>query len=159
MNALVFALDLPMRPEWRQAMARDNLEQLPTFEQLGARFGDIVRAHVGSTECVLAGYSFLGKIAFEAARAFMCAGGNVACVLLIDAYAMTTYYGGWRNFAKGAVHAIGESHNPSAALATAGRLLRWLASRRALFFFEWKIASITDTSEAAVVGCSSANSG
>ena len=130
----MFAVDLPIRPEWRQAMASGNMERLPTFEQLGARYGDILRAHAGSSPCVLAGYSFFGRVTFEAARAFMDAGGNVACVLLIDAYAMVRFYGGWRNFAKGAAHAIGGMHNPVAALLTCGRLLRWLVSRQALYF-------------------------
>ena len=49
------------------------------------------------------GYSFFGKIAFEAARELQGAGGNVACVILVDAFA--------------------RSAQP---LATAGQSLQWI---------------------------------
>ena len=130
----VFAVDLPIAPEWRRAVATGDLKALPSLEQLGARFGARVQEHAGSTPCVLVGYSFWGKIAFEAAHALIGAGGKVAYVLLVDAYATKVYYGGWRNFTRGAVHAIGESRNLGAALSTTGRLLRWLLSRREPYF-------------------------
>ena len=62
---------------------------LPTIEQLGALYGDVLRAHAGSSPCVIAGYSLGGKIAFEAAHALRRAGGNVRLVLLVDAWAFT----------------------------------------------------------------------
>ena len=130
----IFAVDLPLTAEWSQAVKSGNSSALPTFDDLGARFGDIVRTHSGSTPCVLAGYSFYGKVAFEAARTLLGAGGKVAYVLLIDAYATRVFYGGWRNVTRGAVHAIGESRNLGTAVRTTGRLLRWLLSRRAPYF-------------------------
>ncbi len=130
----VFAVDLPIASEWRRAIETRDLTALPTFEELGVRFGEGLRTHAGSTPCVLVGYSFWGKVAFEAARALIDAGGKVACVLLIDAYATTVYYGGWRNVTKGAIHAVGELENIGAALSTAGRLLRWLLARKEPYF-------------------------
>ena len=47
---------------------------LPTIEQLGALYADVLRAHAGSSPCVIAGYSLGGKIAFEAAHALQRAG-------------------------------------------------------------------------------------
>jgi amino acid adenylation domain-containing protein len=130
----VFALDLPIAPTWRRAIATGNLKALPSLEELGARFGENLRARGGSTPCVLAGYSFWGKVAFEAAHALIDAGGKVAYVVLVDAYATKVFHGGWRNVSRGAVHAIGESRNVATALSTAGRLLRWLCSRRTPYF-------------------------
>jgi amino acid adenylation domain-containing protein len=130
----VFAIDLPIASEWRRAIETRDFSALPTFEELGVRFGNGLRAHAGSTPCVLVGYSFWGKVAFEAARALIDAGGKVAYVLLIDAYATTVYYGGWRNVTKGAIHAVAESENLGAALSTAGRLLRWLLARKEPYF-------------------------
>ena len=130
----VFARDLPIAPAWRRAIATGNLKALPSLKQIGARFGDSLRAHAGSTPCVLAGYSFWGKVAFETAHALTDAGDKVAYVLLIDAYTTKVFHGGWRNALRGVVHAIGESRNITAAQSTAGRLLRWLFSRRAPHF-------------------------
>jgi thioesterase domain-containing protein len=62
---------------------------IPTFEQLGKSCGDTLHAHIGSSPCIVAGYSFSGKVAFEAAHAMRRAGTPVALVLLIDAYAWT----------------------------------------------------------------------
>jgi len=83
----VFGTDVPMPMAWRRAIAATDPAAWPTLAQLGALHGDVVRAHAGSSPCVLAGYSFGGKVVFEAARALQRAGGNVAFVLLIDAFA------------------------------------------------------------------------
>ena len=81
----IFAIDVPMPSEWRHAIAVADRAALPTIEQLGALYGEVLRAHAGSSPCVVAGYSFWGKVAFEAARALQRAGGNVAVVVLLDA--------------------------------------------------------------------------
>ena len=44
----------------------------------------------GRAPCVIAGYCIGGKIAFEAAHVLQRAGGNVAFVLLLDAWASTS---------------------------------------------------------------------
>ena len=54
------------------------------MEQLGALHGEVVRAHAGTSPCVVAGYSFQGKVVIEVARALQRLGGNLALVLLID---------------------------------------------------------------------------
>ncbi len=135
----VFAVDLPMAPEWRQAIISGNSKGLPSIEQLGGRFGDIVRAHAGSAPCVLVGYSFWGKIAFEAAQALTGAGGKVECVLLIDASAAKAFYRGWRSVVRGAVHIVGSSKNFRVALQTSCQLLWWLLSRRSPHFFSGEL--------------------
>ena len=92
----VFATDVPIRTEWLSALQTSDKEKLPTVEQLGALYGELLAAHAGSSPCVIAGYSLGGKIAFEAARVLQRAGGNVAFVLLLDAQAFT-----WRRFILG----------------------------------------------------------
>ena len=92
----IFATDPPLPAEWSTAIAAADAAAMPTIEQLGVLHGDLLRAHAGSSPCVLAGYSLEGKMAFEAARALQRAGGNVAFVLLLDARAST-----WRNFTRG----------------------------------------------------------
>jgi amino acid adenylation domain-containing protein len=79
----IFAVDIRMPTEWRNLKDRTAL---PTVEQLGKLYGDLVREHVGSSPCVIVGcYYFPGKIAFEVAHALRRAGVNIALVLLIEA--------------------------------------------------------------------------
>ena len=92
----VFAIDPSMPREWRQAIAAGDRTKIPTLEQLGMLYGKVVRAHAGTSRCVIAGYSFMGKIAFEAARALQSEGGELAFVALIDAFA-------WSGLTRGSV--------------------------------------------------------
>ena len=147
----VFLVHLPIAPEWRQGITTESSKALPTVEELGARFGDAVRAHAGSTPCVLVGYSsFWGRIAFDAARALIGAGGKVAFVLLIDAFARPH---ATRGVATG--NASCDLAGPRAggrrnrgftkthlALLTSGRLLWWMLSRRAPGFLDQRCRAL-----------------
>ncbi len=84
----VFAIDVPLPEEWRHPIAAVPRAAQPTVEQLGAQCGDLLKEHTGSSPCIVAGYSFGGKIAFEAAHALKRAGGHVAFLLLLDAHAV-----------------------------------------------------------------------
>jgi thioesterase domain-containing protein len=86
----VFGIDVPMQTEWLAACEAGDMEGLPTIEQLGALYGEILAAHAGPQPCVIAGYCLGGKIAFEATRVVQRAGGNVAFTLLFDARAFTS---------------------------------------------------------------------
>jgi thioesterase domain-containing protein len=127
----IFAVDVPIPAEWRQAIKNMDRAALPSFERLGALYGEVLGAHIGSSPCVVVGYSFGGKIAFEAVRAAQRAKGNIALVLLIDAYAWSGLTRGtasrilrsiWRGETKDAPYfgRVGASLNSSA------RLLWWL---------------------------------
>jgi thioesterase domain-containing protein len=132
----ISAIDAPMLAEWRHL----DREALPSIEQLGALYGSVLRAHAGSSPCVVAGYSLGGKIAFEAARALHHAGGDVAFVLLIDARAFTwsgaTRGAGWQSLLwiwnggpTGAANNTSYIDRLSASLGSSWRLLRWLIAR------------------------------
>lgn len=83
----IFAVDIPIPPEWRRAIVEADRSTLPSFEELGELYGEALHGHVGSRPCIIAGYSFCGKVAAETARAMRRSGGNVARVMLIDASA------------------------------------------------------------------------
>ncbi len=83
----VFGTDAPLPIAWRRALASANRAEWPTIAQLGALHGAAVRAHAGTSPCIVAGYSFQGKVAIEAARALQRAGGCLATVLFIDSSA------------------------------------------------------------------------
>ena len=98
----IFGTDVPMPMAWRRAMANADRAAWPTMEQLGALHGEVVRAHAGTSPCVVAGYSFQGKVVIEVARALQRAGGNLALVLLINSTVWTGTAHGirqtvWRN--------------------------------------------------------------
>ena len=83
----VFAIHTSTPRELLQAIAAGDRTNIPKVEQLGALYGKIIRAHAGKSRCVIAGYSFMGKVAFEAARTHLSEGGELAFVALIDAFA------------------------------------------------------------------------
>jgi thioesterase domain-containing protein len=133
----IFAIDVPLQTAWLSAGEAGDMEALPTIEQLGARYGEILAAHAGPQPCVIAGYCIGGKIAFEAARVVQRAGGNVAFILLLDARVLIssgTYTLGpaleslsqiWRG---GVEHAF-SLHRLSASLSDTWSVVRFLLSR------------------------------
>lgn len=126
----IFGVDLPIDPDTRQ-----------TIQNLGALYGKALHMHARSMPCVIAGYSFKGKIAFETARALQDAGGNVAFVLLIDAFA---WYGAirgaakqswkliWRRASGRADNGVDYLRNLGVSIGNSYRLLRWLLARMPL---------------------------
>jgi amino acid adenylation domain-containing protein len=87
----IFGIDVPVLAEWYSVAKSSDRAALPTIEQLGELYANVLRSHAGSSPCVIAGYSFWGKVAFEVARALQRANVNVAFVLLIDAYAWSGF--------------------------------------------------------------------
>jgi thioesterase domain-containing protein len=132
----IFATDAPMPVEWRTAIAAADRAALPTIEELGVLHGDALRAHAGSSPCVVMGYSLFGKVAFEAAGALQRAGGNVALVLLLDARALPwigtlgaawqSLLSIWRGAATKTANEPPNINTFSARLRNSWQLLRWL---------------------------------
>ena len=60
---------------------------MPTIEQLAALYVTVLKVHTRSSPCVLAGYSFNGLVAFEAAHQLIKQGGKVEVVILLDSWA------------------------------------------------------------------------
>jgi thioesterase domain-containing protein len=126
---------------WRRAMGNGDRAAWPTVEQLGALHGDVVCAHAGTTPCVVAGYSFQGKVVIEAARALRRAGANLVLVLLIDSTAWTGSAPGmrqtmwrslqhvWRNLAVRTADDNAHGKSLSASLRDCWRLSRWLLAQ------------------------------
>jgi len=92
----VFGIEVPLLLAWRNAAANLDISALPTMEQLVAPYVAALRSHVGSSTCVLAGFSFAGVMAFEAARQLQERGGAVEAVLLFDSCAIPTHQIAWR---------------------------------------------------------------
>ena len=136
-NRAVFGTDIQMPAEWMRALRSMDEANVPTLSQISALYADLVHAHAGSSPCVIVGYSFFGKVAFEAARALQRAGGNVAYVILIDAFFWTHTPPGWRQSLRwiwrGSTIERGNDitylNKSAKRLRHSWRLLRWLIGR------------------------------
>jgi thioesterase domain-containing protein len=127
----LYATDVPLPIAWRRTMSSPNPEEWPTIAQLGALHGQAIRDHAGTMPCVVAGYSFGGKVVVEAAREVMRAGGRIAAVVLIDStpYSSTTERLKTtirRNMQDGAGGSVGA---PRSSIERALRSLGWLAAQ------------------------------
>src|SRR5438105_288302 len=83
----VFGIEAPWPLAWRNAVAANRRSGFPTMEQLVAPYVAALSAHTGASACVLAGHSFAGLMAFEAAHQFQRQGGKVEMVMLLDTWA------------------------------------------------------------------------
>jgi thioesterase domain-containing protein len=84
----IFAVDASWPSAWRDAAVHNKTSALPTMEQLLEPDVAILRCHAGSSnQCALAGFSFGGVLAFEAAHQLCAQGVNVEMVMLLDAVA------------------------------------------------------------------------
>jgi thioesterase domain-containing protein len=83
----IFGIEIPWPSAWRNAAGKNNLDALPTMEQLVAPYVAALTQHAGSSPCVLVGHSFSGLMAFEAAHQLNEQGGKVEMVMLLDAQA------------------------------------------------------------------------
>jgi thioesterase domain-containing protein len=80
----IFGIDIPWPLAWRRAATTNDVSALPTMEQLVAPYVAALSAHTHASTCVLAGYSFGGMMAFEAAHQLQELGRTVEMVILID---------------------------------------------------------------------------
>ena len=80
----VFGIEARWPMAWRDAVTNNRTGEFPSLEQMVAPYVAELSAHAGSTPCVLAGFCYAGRIAFEAAHQLHKLGGKVECVVLID---------------------------------------------------------------------------
>jgi thioesterase domain-containing protein len=115
----VFGIEARWPMAWRDAVASNRTAGFPSLEQMVAPYVAELRAHAGSKPCVLAGFCYAGRIAFEAAHQLRELGGKVECVVLIDVgaeplnrykLAWQIWRQGWKesgSSANGSVHSLG----------------------------------------------------
>jgi amino acid adenylation domain-containing protein len=80
----VFGIEVPWPVKWRKAVESNQSSLFPDMQQLVAPFAEVLFAHVGTSPCMLAGHSFAGLIAVEAARQLQRLGGKVETVIVVD---------------------------------------------------------------------------
>jgi thioesterase domain-containing protein len=130
----IFGIDVPMRSAWCAAAAENRRSALPTVEQFVEPYLDALRAHAGSSSCILLGHCFAGLVAFELARRFQEVGGAVEKVILLDsAYAVVGPFPvarqQWRRYWQDAAKAFAAGRASNAILPLlkdSWLTLRWL---------------------------------
>jgi thioesterase domain-containing protein len=80
----IFGIEVPWPMAWRRAVSGNRTSLLPDMDQIVAPFVRELVNHVGSSSCVIAGYSFAALIAFETARQLHGQGGKVESVIIVD---------------------------------------------------------------------------
>jgi thioesterase domain-containing protein len=81
----IFGVEVPWPSAWHKAAAKNDIAALPTMDQLVAPYTAALSMHARSSSCVLAGHSFSGLMAFEAAHQLNEKGIKVEMVILLDA--------------------------------------------------------------------------
>jgi amino acid adenylation domain-containing protein len=80
----VFGIEVPWPLEWKRAVSENQTTRFPGMDEIVELFEGELRNHSGSGNCVIAGYSFAGLLAFEVARRYLARGGRVETVIVID---------------------------------------------------------------------------
>ncbi len=130
----VFGIDVPWPLAWRNAVSENRRSAFPTMDQFVAPYVAALSAHARSSPCVLAGHSFAGLIAFEAAHQFQKRGGKVEMVFLLDSWARvpSPYQVAWHNLWdcwKPASDGLREDQHARSTIARvrrSWRITRWL---------------------------------
>jgi amino acid adenylation domain-containing protein len=86
-NCPVFGVDVPWPSAWRDAVAANRKSEFQQLEKLATPYVAALSAHIRSSRCVLAGFSFFGLIAFEVAHQLGRQGTKVEMVVLFDSAA------------------------------------------------------------------------
>jgi len=81
----VFAVEIAWPSAWHDAAVNNDTSACPALQDMVAPYVAAIKAHVGSSPCVLVGYSFHGSMAFEAAHQLHALGAKVETVMLLDA--------------------------------------------------------------------------
>ena len=133
----IFGIDAPWPLAWRNAVAANRTSAFPTMEQLVAPYAAALAAHAPSSPCVLAGHSFAGVMAFEAAHQFLRQGGKVEMVILLDTWAKdpAPEQVAWHQWRREWKQAPGQpsTDRPARSIAlrlrNSWRITRWLLGR------------------------------
>jgi thioesterase domain-containing protein len=80
----IYGIQRPWPTDWLKAAKTNDVSSIPRLEEFAGLFVEALHEHLGSGECILAGHSFAGILAFEVGRQFQIRGGKVDAVVIID---------------------------------------------------------------------------
>jgi thioesterase domain-containing protein/acyl carrier protein len=139
----VFGIESSWPLAWHKAAASNEISALPTMEQLVAPYAAALGAHTRSSPCVLAGFSFGGLMAFEAAHQFQSQGGEVEAVLMIDTRAKypSLHQATWQILQ---MLAQGESVPLSRLFKRAGKAVNWWMLGQKEKMLSWPLVRVAE---------------
>jgi thioesterase domain-containing protein len=113
----IFAAEIAWPAAWHDAAARNDTGATPVLEDMVVPYVTALRAHAGSTPCVLVGYSFHASMAFEIAHQLQEKGGQVDLVAVLDAPAayLAPHKIAWKNLRQTWVP---DASEPAASIAS-----------------------------------------
>jgi amino acid adenylation domain-containing protein len=117
----VYTVSTPLPMNWRAAAEAKQFHAMPNMNDLISPYILALRRHAGDEPCLLAGFSFGGILAFEAARQLRAEGRRVEAVLLLDTTA---------RWPSGALRSFGARVISSLPSWYEVKIRRWMASRR-----------------------------
>src|SRR5580693_4145358 len=124
----IFLVEIAWPAAWHDAAARNDTDATPVLEDMVVPYVTALRAHAGSTPCVLVGYSFHASMAFEIARQLLETGGQVDLVMVLDAPAEypAPHKIAWKNLRETWVPGTGErAASIAPRLAISLSIVRW----------------------------------
>jgi len=133
----VFGIEVPWPQSWHRAVAANRRSGFPTMAQVVAPFVAALTDHARTRPCVIAGHSFGGLLAFEAAHEVLRRGGKVELVILLDTWARppAAHRVAWHNWRQQwAELDLGSpvrlAHSIAASLWSSWRTTRWLLGQQ-----------------------------
>jgi amino acid adenylation domain-containing protein len=117
----VYAVSTPLPMNWRAAAEAKQFHAMPNMNDLISPYVLALRRHLGDEPCILAGFSFGGILAFEAARQLRAEGRRVEAVVLLDTTA---------RWPSGALRSFGARVISSLPSWCEVKIRSWMASRR-----------------------------
>jgi thioesterase domain-containing protein len=124
----IFAAEIAWPAAWHDAAARNDTDATPVLEDMVVPYVTALRAHAGSTPCVIVGYSFHASMAFEIAHQLLEKGGQVELVMVLDAPAAypAAHRIAWKNLCDTWMPSAGKSAASVASrFATSLSVARW----------------------------------
>jgi amino acid adenylation domain-containing protein len=83
----IFGTTVPLSRETFQSAAQNEMDKLPSLQDLAATHTALIKNHQSSGPCFLAGHSFGGLLAFEVAHQLQREGRQVEMIFLLDCWA------------------------------------------------------------------------
>ena len=146
----IFGIEIRWPLAWRNAATKNDTCALPTMEQLVAPYVAAMSAHAGSSPCVLAGYSFNGLMAFEAAHQFHEQGGKVEMVILLDTLARypAPHQVAWQKLQEDWTRASNPGSTDrtlksiTSRLGSSWRIIQWMLAKEMEGFGRWFLQAV-----------------
>ena len=124
----IFGVDLPLPIDDSPVTSATNSSETPTLASVAAKYARAILEHAGPDPCVIAGYSFSGRLAFEAAAEALRLGGRIHTVLLLDSFAWPSMTSGTALQSSACDHDLRQSRRTTIWRTHLARVASWMGT-------------------------------